>query len=91
MALLTRSHLWNAAPIPKAEFLALRQSVNELTTMGRKLHQVVRAINHGGKAALPGRAAVDAMVEIAGGLRDHFRALLKTNDLSWRIHGETSD
>ena len=35
VALLTRSHLRGAAPIPKAEFLALRQSVNELTAMGR--------------------------------------------------------
>jgi hypothetical protein len=91
VALLTRSHLRRAAPIPKAEFLALRQSVNELTAMGRNLNQVARAINQGGKAALPGLAPVDAMVQVAAGLRDHFRALLKANELSWGSHGETSD
>ena len=90
VALLTRSHLRGAAPIPKAEFLALRQSVNELTAMGRNLNQIARAINQGGKAALPGRGALDAMLEIAGALRDHFRALLKANELSWGSH-ETSD
>lgn len=90
VALLTRSHLRGAAPIPKAEFLALRQSVNELTAMGRNLNQIARAINQGGKAVLPGRGALDAMLEIAGALRDHFRGLLKANEVSWGSH-ETSD
>jgi hypothetical protein len=91
VALLTRSHLRGTAPLPKAEFLALRQSVNQLTAMGRSLNQIARTINQGGKPELPGRAALNAMLEIAGGLRDHFKALLRANDLSWGTHGETSD
>ena len=91
VALLTRSHLRCAAPIPKAEFLALRQAVNEMTAVGRNLNQIARAINQGERTVLPGRAALDAMIEVAGGLRDHFRALLKANELSWGTRGETSD
>jgi hypothetical protein len=40
---------------------------------------------------LPGRAAVDAMIQVAGGLRDHFRALLRANELSWGSRDGISD
>jgi predicted DNA binding CopG/RHH family protein len=83
VSILTRSHLRGGAPLPKAEFLALRQSVVELTTIGRNLNQIARAINQGGKPAMPGRAEVGAMVKVAEGLRDHFKELLKANQLSW--------
>jgi len=83
VSLLTRSHLRGGAPLPKSEFLALRQSVVELTTIGRNLNQIARAINQGGKPAMPGRAEVGAMVKVAEGLRDHFKKLLKANQLSW--------
>jgi antitoxin component of RelBE/YafQ-DinJ toxin-antitoxin module len=62
VSLVVRSHLRGIAPLPKAEYLALRQSV------------------------LQGRAEVSAMLRVAEGLRDHFKALLKANELSWR-HG----
>lgn len=91
VALLTRSHLRRTAPIPKAEFLALRQAVNEMTAVGRNLNQIARAINQGGNVVLPGPAALDAMIQVAGGLRDHFRALLKANELSWESRGEIPD
>src|SRR5882762_3352700 len=35
VSLLVRSHLRAAAPLPKAEYLALKQSVLELTAIGR--------------------------------------------------------
>jgi hypothetical protein len=88
VALLTRSHLRSAAPLPKAEFLALRQSVAELTAIGRNLNQIARAINEGASPTLPGRAEVAAMLKVAEGLRDHFKELLKANLLSWGSYAE---
>ncbi len=91
VSLLVRSHLRGVAPLPKAEYLALKHSVVELTAMGRNLNQIARAINQGGRPALPGRAEVGVMLKVAEGLRDHFRALLSANERSWRRgHAETS-
>ena len=89
VALLVRAHLRAAAPVPKAEYLALRQSVLELSAIGRNLNQIAKALHQGDKAAVPGRAGVLAMVKLAEGLRDNFKKLLKANEISWRGHAET--
>jgi predicted DNA binding CopG/RHH family protein len=88
VSLLVRSHLQGAAPLPKTEYLALKQSVLELTAMGRNLNQIARAMNQGGRPILPGRAEVGAMLKLAEGLRDHFKGLLKANERSWRGNAE---
>lgn len=88
VALVLRAHLSGNGPIPKAEYQLLRQSVRELTAVGRNLNQIARAINLGGKATLPGRADVFAMLKIAEALRDHFRELLKANAASWSHHAQ---
>jgi len=90
LALLARAHLSGGAPIPKAELLALRQSVLELTAIGRNLNQIARAMNAGAKASPPGRGEVAGMLKVAEGLRDHFRELLKVNEASWRSHAKAS-
>ena len=87
---LVRSHLRGAAPLPKAEYLALKRSVIELTTIGRNLNQIARAMNQGGRPALPGRQEVGAMIRVAEGLRDHFRELLSANERAWRSDAEAS-
>lgn len=86
VALVVRAHLLGAAPLPKAEYLLLRQSVHELTAIGRNLNQIARAINLRANAALPGRTEVFAMLKVAEGLRDHFKELLKANEASWSHH-----
>ena len=90
VALLVRSHLSGVAPLPRAEYLALRQSVLELRAIGRNLNQIARVVNGGGNAPLPGRAEIGAMLKVAESLRDHFRDLLKTNEASWSHHAKTS-
>jgi Bacterial mobilisation protein (MobC) len=82
-SLLLRSHLRGAAPLPKAEYLALMQSIEGLAAMGRNLNQIARALNRGGRAEPPGRQEVAAMLKIAEALRDHIRALLEANTRSW--------
>lgn len=83
-ALALRAHLRGGAPIPKAEYVALRQSIDGLSALGRNLNQIARTLNQGGgRAALPGRQEVVTMLKVAEGLRDHFRALLAANQKSW--------
>jgi len=90
VALLVRSHLRGVVPMPKEELQALKRSIAELSAIGRNLNQIARAL-HQGKAAPPGREEVKAMIKVAEGLRDHFKALLSANEKSWEQgHVETS-
>ena len=91
VSVLVRSHLRNLAPLPKEELLALKRSVAELGAIGRNLNQIARAANQGAKPAGPGREDLKAMLRVAEGLRDHVKALLKANQVSWeRGHAETT-
>lgn len=89
-SLLLRSHLRGGAPLPRAEYLALKHLIVELTSIGRNLNQIARAMNQGGRPTMPGRAEVAVMLKVAEALRDHVRALLMANERSWRGHAETS-
>jgi hypothetical protein len=44
---------------------------------------MAKAPNLGARAIVPGRQEVNAMLKVAEGLRDHFKALLKANEKSW--------
>jgi predicted DNA-binding protein len=83
VSMLVRSHLRNLAPLPDQELSALKRSVAELGAIGRNLNQIARAANQGGKPAGPGREDLRAMLRIAEGLRDHVKALIRANELSW--------
>jgi hypothetical protein len=90
VSVLVRSHLRNVTPIPREELAALKGSIAELRAIGRNLNQMARARNQGGEAA-PGRHELHAMLKLAEGLRDHFKALLIANEKSWEQgHGEDS-
>jgi hypothetical protein len=91
VSLLVRSHLRGVAPLPKEELLTLRHSISELKAVGRNLNQMAKALNQDVRAAVPGRQEVNAMLKVAEGLRDHFKALLKANEKSWlQGYAETS-
>src|SRR5690348_12829582 len=47
LSYLARSHLRQAAPLPKAEYTLLKQSVEQLAAVGRNLNQIARAMNQG--------------------------------------------
>ena len=83
VSILVRSHLRALTPLPKEELTELRRSITELRLVGRSLNQIARALNRDTGAAGPGRQEVQAMIRVAEGLRDHFRALLKANIQSW--------
>ena len=91
LSYLARSHLRGAAPLPKAEYTLLKQSVEQLATVGRNLNQIARAMNQGERGAAPGRNEVLAMIKVAEGLRDHFKGLLDANNRSWSSgHGKVA-
>jgi predicted DNA-binding protein len=83
VSVLVRSHLRNLVPLPKEELLALKRSVAELGAIGRNLNQIARALNQSGKPSGPGREDLKSMLRVAEGLRDHVKALLTANQLSW--------
>jgi len=89
LSYLARSHLRGAAPLPKAEYTLLQQSVEQLATVGRNLNQIARAMNQGERGAATGRNEVLTMIKVAEGLRDHFKGLLDANNRSWSSgHGK---
>jgi hypothetical protein len=91
VSVLVRSHLRALAPLPKEELMALKRSVAELGAIGRNLYQMVRLANQGGKPPGPGREDLRAMLRVAEGLRDHVKALLKANQISWKQgHAQTT-
>lgn len=83
VSVLTRSHLHGIAPLPKAEYLELRKTLNELTTIGRNLNQIARALKQGQKIPQVNPAELNAMLKVAVSLRDNVRALLTANEQSW--------
>jgi hypothetical protein len=89
VAFLVRAHLQGRAPLPRAEYLALRESVLELKAIGRNLNQIARTLNRGAYAETPGRAEVDAILKVVNELRDHCRDLINANDVSWKNDGPT--
>jgi hypothetical protein len=89
VAVLTRSHLRQLAPLPKDELLALKRSIGELAAIGRNINQITKVANEGGR--LPGsvREEFRAMLKVCEALRDNTKALLKANLTSWeRGHGQ---
>lgn len=84
-SLLLRAHLGSCSPLPKAELAALLRAVSELSAIGRNLNQLVRATHAAGKGgALPSDQA-KAMLRVCEALRDHTKALVKSNAASWKL------
>jgi predicted DNA binding CopG/RHH family protein len=91
VSVLVRSHLRRVAPLPERELSCLQASVRELAAIGRNLNTMARLLQHDARQAVPGRQEVLAMLRVCEALRDHVRALIKANLISWDIgHAEQS-
>lgn len=86
ISVIVRAHLRNLSPLPKAELMALRQSVAELGAIGRNLNQLTRIPPHDRQG--PGREDLLAILRVCEGLRDHTKALIKANARSWKAGHE---
>jgi Bacterial mobilisation protein (MobC) len=82
---LVRSHLRDLSPLPADELRSLNRVVAELGAIGRNLNQIARATHQAGSAADLRDVHVMAMIRVCEALRDHVKALLKANALSWKV------
>lgn len=88
---LVRSHLRRVAPLPDRELSSLQATVRELAAIGRDLSTMARLLQQDARQAVPGLQEVQAMLRVCEALRDHFRALIKANLISWDIgHADQS-
>ena len=85
VSVLVRSHLRRVAPLPDRELSSLQVAVRELAALGRNLNTMARLLHQDARQAVPGRQDVLAMLRICEALRDHVRALIKANLISWDI------
>ena len=83
LAVLTRAHLRSLAPLPEQELVLLGRSVNELNAIGRNLNVIARSAQQGGLPGAVTREELRALLSACEALRDHVRALIRTNALSW--------
>jgi hypothetical protein len=82
ISVLVRAHLRNLSPLPKAELMALKQSVAEIGAIGRNLNQLTR-LAHWGMGG-PTREDLFAILKVCETLHGHTKALMKANARSWR-------
>ncbi|HEX4267350.1 MAG TPA: hypothetical protein VHY36_05650 [Steroidobacteraceae bacterium] len=91
VSVLVRSHLRGVAPLPDRELSSLQAPVRELAAIGRNLNAMARLLQQDARQAAPGLQEVQAMLRVCEALRDHFRALIKANLISWDIgHADQS-
>ncbi len=83
--MLVRAHLRQLAPLPADELRLLNRVVAELGVIGRNLNQMARATHQAASAAETPRIDVMAMIKVCEALRDHVKALLKANAVSWKV------
>ncbi len=89
VSVLVRAHLRTLSPLPKAELMALKRSVAELSAIGRNLNQLARLAHQQGKVVGPSSEGVMAFIKVCEALRDHTKNLIKANTRSWETGHET--
>jgi hypothetical protein len=82
-ATVLAAHLHAQAPLPIEELRALMESVSHLGAIHRYLRHLVHSIRDGGDPAGPRRSDLVALLNACAALRDHIKALIKTNQASW--------
>lgn len=80
-----RAHLRAVAPLPVQELAALKRSVAELGAIGRNINQIARIAHQSGRAIGPEQRELISLLKVCEGLRDHVKALIQTNRLSWEV------
>jgi hypothetical protein len=78
-----RAHLRALAPLPVQELAALKRAVAELGAIGRNINQIARMAQQSGRATAPAQQELISLLKVCEGLRDHVKALIRTNLTSW--------
>jgi len=82
-SMVLRAHLRSVTPLPERELVELRRAVGALGMVGRNLNQIARVANQTGKLSGPSAADLRALLRALEGLRDHVKALMLANTMSW--------
>lgn len=82
---LVRAHLRHVAPLPDREVAALRATVNQLAALGRNLNTITQLLHRDGRHPGPGLQETRVMLHLCEAMRDHVRALLKANFVTWEV------
>jgi Bacterial mobilisation protein (MobC) len=82
---LVRAHLRAQTPLPTAELEALKRAVAEVGALGRNINQIAHAVNQQQWPGGPNKADLLAILRALSGLRDHTKALIKANLMSWEL------
>jgi hypothetical protein len=90
-SIVLRVHLRAAAPLPDRELIELKRSVGELGMIGRNLNQIARVANQGGRVNGPTAADLRTLLRALQGLRDHVKALMLANTISWETGRAEAD
>jgi hypothetical protein len=80
-----RAHLRTLAPLPNQELAAVKQAVAELGAIGRNINQIARIAHQSGRSVGPEHRELLALLKVCEGLRDHVKALIRTNVMSWEV------
>ena len=59
------------------------QAVAELGSIGRNINQIARIAHQSGRAMGPEHQELVALLKVCEGLRDHVKALIRSNVTSW--------
>jgi hypothetical protein len=90
ISVLVRAHLRQLTPLPEEELRALNRVVADLGAIGRNLNHMARSTHQPAPAAETRWIDVMAMIKVCEALRDHVKALLKANAVSWKVgHAES--
>ena len=90
ISVLVRAHLRQLTPLPEEELRALNRVVADLGAIGRNLSQMARSTHQPAPAAETRCIDIMAMIKVCEALRDHVKALLKANAVSWKVgHAES--
>jgi hypothetical protein len=90
VSFLIRSHLRRLSPLPTQELAALKRSVAELGAIGRNINQIAHSLNRGEQSAGPSTDDLRAVLRALVALRDHTKALIRSNLESWEVgHAKT--
>ena len=82
ISVLVRAHLRNLSPLPKDELMALKQSVAELSAIGRNLNQLMRLAHQG--MVEPTRTDLLAILKACDSLLDDTKDLNEGSGVAHR-------
>jgi hypothetical protein len=88
VAVLVRAYLHQVVPIPTAELDALKESIAELSAIGRNLNQIAHALNRDVDSEGPSRQLLRDMLNALIEHRDRIKALIVRNRESWEMGHE---